>query len=107
MFSFASQLAGFESIESSDVVAYLQMTRRKLRALKYQGLRLIRIRNDQKYSNDEGISVSLICQMPNIIKQMRELLALQKKNSKCLVRPLPTAYRDFSWCLEKLFSSFL
>lgn len=73
------------------------MCRRKLRALKYQGLRLIRIRTDEKHLNKDhdagivqaffvSIARALSCQTPDVFEHMRELLVHEKKNSKCSVR---------------------
>lgn len=91
---------GYESIKPIDIIGYLQMWRRKLRALKYQGIRQIRIRNDEKLLNnchgrcDSGIIQAILtsfaralsCQTPDVFEQMCELLAAQqKKNSKCSV----------------------
>lgn len=101
MVSFLSQMLGSESIEPAELVAYLQMGRRKLRALKYQGLRIQRIRADEKLMkngesinnrNGNGIQKilssfarALSCQTPDVFEQLLELLAHQKK-TKCSVR---------------------
>lgn len=91
-------MAGYESIGPTDVVAYSQMCRRKLRALKYQGLRLIRIRTNEKQLNKQhdggivqaffvSIARAMSCKTPDVIEEhMREILVHQKKNSKCSVR---------------------
>lgn len=99
--SFLSQMLGSESIEPAELVAYLQMGRRKLRALKYQGLRLQRIRTEEKLlknggginnRNCNGIQTILSsfaravsCQTPDVFEQLLELLAHQKQ-TKCSVR---------------------
>lgn len=96
MVSILSQLVGNEQIEASDMVSYLQMCRRKLRVLKYQGLRQIRIRKNEKQlamllhnersnSNDGGMIQAIFSSFLPIFKHISDVLDNQEKYSKCSV----------------------
>lgn len=45
--SIGSALIGYGSIAPNDVVAYTQKCRRKMRTIKYQGLRIIRLQKQE------------------------------------------------------------
>lgn len=45
--SIASFLIGYDWVNPADLVSYIQSCRRKIRAIKYQGLRVIRLRNQE------------------------------------------------------------
>lgn len=45
--SIGSFLIGYDWIDATDFVSHIQTCRRKVRAIKYQGLRMIRLRNQE------------------------------------------------------------
>lgn len=104
LLSILSVLLGYDPIAPADAVSSIQWSRRKLRAVKYQGLRNIRMQhedaelsrmlNEGVRDNDGGFLQDIlatvvrgICsQRPDILDSVRIMMVKPKRYSKCSVR---------------------
>lgn len=78
---------GQETLTPLDVVHFVQIRRRKLRALKYQGLKIIRSKQHDSNVSKKGLlqrilslPANMMCSSSSIVEPERIVIAMEEKS---------------------------